>query len=122
MSQRKVQETQQQPVEHLQKLRVLKQNGFQFFEIEKEETQNHPCRYMAAWKPSIFMISPGTDTSHLVPFSTGTLFAYWRPQSRARNLNQEMSGQNFALLVPTTTRIPGFLGLQQIILNHILKP
>jgi len=37
-SQRKAQETQQQPVEHLQKLRVLKQNRFWLFEIKKEAT------------------------------------------------------------------------------------
>jgi len=46
---------------------------------------------------------------------SGSLFhensACWRHQSRARDLNQDVSGPDSALLVPTTIRIPGVLGL-----------
>lgn len=84
-----------------------------FFEIEKEATQTHPYRYIAVWKLSTFMIFPWTDPSHPVPFYMRNLFACWQPQLRARVLNQDMSSPNFALLVPTTLVIPGFLALQQ---------
>lgn len=106
MSQGKMQETQQ-------KLHMLEQNRFGFFEMEKEATQAHPCRYGAVWNLSTFLIFPWTDPSHPVPFHMRNLFACWQPELRARVLNQDMSGPNSALLVPTTAVIPGFLGLQQ---------
>lgn len=84
-----------------------------FLKSRKKQHRPIPAGNIAVWKLCTFMIFPWTDPSHPVPFYMRTLFACWQPQLRARVLNQDKSSPNSAPLVPTTTIIPGFLGLQQ---------